>query len=53
MAMSADVRVSVENGVGIIKVYVEQITPQTRQAVPNRIDGVPVVLEAVGRVVGY
>lgn len=45
--------VSVENGVGIIKVYVEQITPQTRQAVPNRIDGVPVVLEAVGRVVGY
>ena len=45
--------VSLQNGVGIIKVFVEEITPEVRQDVPNQINGVPVVLEAVGRIVAY
>ena len=45
--------VSSQNGVGVIKVLVEEITPETRQAVPTQLDGVPVVLEAVGRIVAY
>ncbi len=45
--------VGMQNGVGIIKVYVREITPATRRAVPNQIDGVPVVIEAVGEVIGY
>jgi hypothetical protein len=38
------------NGVAI-KVYVEEITDLARQGVPAQLEGVPVVLEAVGRVV--
>ena len=35
------------NGVAI-KVYVEEMSDRARQAMPNQIEGVPVVLEAVG-----
>ena len=45
--------VGLQNGVGVIKVFVEEITPAARQAVPSQIDGVPVVIEAVGRIVGF
>jgi len=45
--------VSSQNGIGIIKVLVEEITPEVRQAAPTQIDGVPVVLEAVGTIVGF
>ena len=45
--------VGAQNGIGVIKVYVESITPLTRQAVPNQLDGVPVVLEAVGEIVAF
>ena len=31
-----------------IKVYVEKMSDRARQAMPNQIEGVPVVLEAVG-----
>jgi hypothetical protein len=37
------------NGVAI-KVYVVEMSDRARQAMPNQIDGVPVVLEAVGRI---
>lgn len=37
------------NGVAI-KVYVVEMSERARQAMPNQIDGVPVVLEAVGRI---
>jgi hypothetical protein len=35
----------------VIKVYVTEATERARRAVPNEIEGVPVVLEAVGDVV--
>jgi len=37
----------------VIKVFVEEITDEARRAVPNNLDGVPVVLEAVGRIVAF
>ena len=37
------------NGVAI-KVYVAEMSDRARQAIPNQIEGVPVVLEAVGPV---
>jgi hypothetical protein len=36
----------------VIKVYVPEITARARQALPNELEGVPVVLEAVGQVIG-
>jgi hypothetical protein len=45
--------VAVQNGIAVIKVLVEQITPEARQALPERIDGVAIVLEAVGRIVAF
>jgi len=35
----------------VIKVYVAEMSDRARQAVPNQIEGVPVVLEAVGPIV--
>ena len=37
------------NGVAI-KVYVVEMSERARQALPNQIEGVPVVIEAVGRI---
>ena len=37
------------NGVAI-KVYVAEMSERARQAIPNQIEGVPVVIEAVGRI---
>lgn len=45
--------VGVQNGVAVIKVYVERITPEARAALPERIDGIAIVMESVGRIVGY
>jgi hypothetical protein len=45
--------VGLQNGAPVIKVLVETITPEARQAVPAQIDGVTVVLEAVGRIVAF
>ena len=36
----------------VIKVYVEEITDRARQAMRNTIEGVPVVLEEVGHIIG-
>ena len=46
---------AVGHGVGIgnspvIKVFVEEITPETRAAAPASVEGVPVILEEVGRI---
>jgi hypothetical protein len=45
--------VGLQNGVGVIKVFVTQITPDAVRAIPAQIDGTPVVLEAIGRVVAF
>jgi hypothetical protein len=45
--------VGIQNGVAVIKVLVEQITAEAVRALPARIDGIPVVLEEVGRIVGF
>jgi hypothetical protein len=45
--------VGIQNGVGIIKVFVTQITPEAVRVIPSQIDGTPFVLEAIGRVVAF
>ena len=45
--------VALQAGVPVITVFVETITAETRRAVPARIDGVTVVLEAVGPIVAF
>ena len=47
---------AVGHGVGlgnspVIKVFVEELTPDVRAAAPAAVEGVPIVLEAVGRIV--
>jgi hypothetical protein len=45
--------ISEEGGQAIIRVLVEWITPEAQRATPARIDGVTVILEAVGRIVAF
>lgn len=61
--LNAHVLSNVPRGVGhavgigdnavVIKIFVEEITPEALSAAPREIDGVPVVLEAVGRIVAF
>jgi len=45
--------VGAENGQAVIKVFVEEITPEALAAVPRDIEDVPVVVEAIGKVVAF
>jgi len=45
--------IGLEGGRVVVKVFVEQITDEARRALPDNVDGVPVVLEAVGRIIAY
>jgi hypothetical protein len=45
--------IGLDNGRVVIKVFVEEITDEARRAVPDSLDGVPVVLEAVGRIIAF
>ena len=37
----------------VIKVYVEEDTPEARMAVPDSVDGIPVEIEETGRIVAF
>jgi len=45
--------IGLDGGRVVIKVFVEEITDEARRAVPDSVDGVPVVLEAVGRIIAF
>jgi len=51
-AVGHAVGVAGNGNAAVIKVYVEEITDRARQATPNTIDGVPVILEEVGHIIG-
>jgi hypothetical protein len=50
-AVGHAVGVPENSNAAVIKVYVAEITDRARQAVPNQLEGVTVILEAVGQVV--
>ncbi len=45
--------VGAENGQAVIKVFVEELTPEALAATPRQIEDVPVVVEAIGKVVAF
>jgi len=45
--------IGLEGGRVVVKVFVEEITDEARRALPDNVDGVPVVLEAVGRIIAF
>jgi len=45
--------VGAQNGRAVIKVFVEEITPEALAAVPRDIEDVPVVVEAIGKLVAF
>ena len=45
--------VGAANGRAVIKVLVEELTPEALAAAPRQIEDVPVVVEAIGKVVAY
>lgn len=51
-AVSLSEQDAVTFGGPVIKVLVDAITPETRARAPERLDGVPVVLEEIGEILG-
>jgi len=45
--------VGAANGRAVIKILVEELTPEALAGAPRQIDDVPVVVEAIGKVVAY